>query len=338
MSKLATCLAVVGFCSLIGCTDDGGIGVDPGFPDLADNDAVSVDRTAPAAPQPLPPNEGLVEFIATHQADSRGLLAHNGVLYWIDESIGGAQVRGVSMENGAWGVLTKLNESPFSMVASGDALFVTSPFAQAIDRVDLATGDITKYVTFSAAPLALAVDRDALYATTTDGRVVKVTDAGNTVEVLASVSEAAVVLAVRGEDVYFGTAGGALHHTVTTPGLGSEKISSQHGFAGDLAMDETHVYWASDIERKLMRVDRFGGAPQAVIEQLYGLTGVAVDSGFVYVTSQGDNAVRRFEPLSVDDTLEIVGTEFRAPASPLLVDGQLFFVAEQAAAIGKLLD
>ena len=340
MTKLVTWVAAVGLCVQFGCTDDVFTEGDPDLPAPGDGTAVEVDTRQQPEAQPVPPGTPeLIAFVATHQSASRDLFAHDGVLYWIeDEPVEGPQVRGVALQNGTWGTLAKLSESPFSIVSQGDFIYVTSPFAQTIDQIDPATGIVSTFATLSAAPLGLAADRDALYATTTDGRVLRISDNGSTIDTLTTVSDTPVTIAVRGEDVFFGTSGGALHRTVTTPDLGSEKISSQHGFAGGIAMDDTHVYWASDIERSVLRVDRQGGQPETVATQLYGLSGVAVDDRFVYMTSRGDNALRRFETRLVEDTLEVVGTSFRAPADPILVDGAVYFVAESAAAIATLAD
>jgi hypothetical protein len=139
----------------------------------------------------------------------------------------------------------------------------------------------------ATASLGVAVDATSVYWTTTTGDVNKVPIGGGAKTQLASTQGYGVGIAVDATHVYY--ASGSTVSKVPIGGGPSVLLASSQNQSWSIAIDATDVYWVNRLPCSVSRVPKAGGAV-TVLANPGGVcqSGMAIDAGNVYWASLTD--------------------------------------------------
>lgn len=199
---------------------------------------------------------------------------------------------------GAPALLASDPNLPARLLLDGGDLYWTSTFGNAIVKVPTAGGSTSSVYTNEVQPWGL----DKIGGTlvwTSNGATNRIRAAilpGAPVDLTTSTGTA-TELVVADNSVFFMNLPSGLDEICSTPLAGgpvtvlaTTNISSLVGNAG-LAVDSTHVYWATGLTSAagyVARVPRTGGAVEILAPMQDEPTDVAVDGNYVYWAEQGD--------------------------------------------------
>ena len=115
------------------------------------------------------------------------------------------------------------------------------------------------------------------------------------------------------------------------PGATPEQLAVDQYFPKQLALDDTHVYWANSgtppyyDDGEIMRVAKAGGAPEVVFANLSYPEYVVLNGGTLYWTSPGDGGVRSV-PTDASGPVSVLALALgTAPRSLVLHDNTLYW-------------
>jgi hypothetical protein len=144
----------------------------------------------------------------------------------------------------------------------------------------------------------LATDRENLYFSTADGRILKISRDGGIPRELVSERPGIQAIAVDGESVYFTVANDASGEVVRVPKTGGTPVvlaAEQHGPRA-VAFDDANVYWTNTGDGAVMKVAKGGaGAPVVVAAGQASPCGLSVSQGQLLWTNAAaaDGAVMK---------------------------------------------
>ena len=129
---------------------------------------------------------------------------------------------------------------------------------------------------------------------------------------------------------YFQTPG-SIWRLSKVPGAAPEQLAADQYFPKQLALDDTHVYWANSgtppyyDDGEIMRVAKAGGAPEVVFANLSYPEYLVLDGGTLYWTSPGDGGVRS-APTDASGPVSVLALATdTAPRSLVLHDNTLYW-------------
>lgn len=253
--------------------------------------AVYAFRPWPGLPRTLLP-EGLVT--------PRGLFARAGEV-WIADGVSLKRLREGRLEV-VFGVLVDPLPFPIGLTGATDALFVSSPEAGAVFRIDLGSRDVTRVADALSWPTSLALDElgNLLLVETGAGRVLRIDSLGG-VSTLAQGLLSPVGLAIYQGRLYTAepTGGRVLAlREGSSPTIVASGLSRPSGLAVD---DRGRLFAAEAGAGRVVRIDSAGNAVplakglalDAPEEGLPLPIGLAADREGVLVASPADGSLLR---------------------------------------------
>ncbi len=95
------------------------------------------------------------------------------------------------------------------------------------------------------------------------------------------------------ETTAFFSAGGALWRSALLPASTAEVLVAESDDVGGVAVDGSHVYFASDAAGDIRRIPKAGGSVDTLVTGVLGVDNVSVDEGHVYFSEYQTGLVRR---------------------------------------------
>jgi hypothetical protein len=178
-------------------------------------------------------------------------------------------------------------------------------------------------------PVALTIDDDSAYLTSSVDGVVRVPLSGGDATVLLDEGLDSGAIAVAGNNVCWtdGNYGGSVK-CVSTDGGSVANLVTGEPYPGAVAVDATHVYWLTTGSPRgtgaVRRIALAGGTAETLVSGLGSPKDLAIDAAFVYWTNLDDGTVMKV-PLAGGDPTTLVSDQFQPGA--IAVDADALYWA-----------
>jgi hypothetical protein len=227
-----------------------------------------------------PSKGGEVEVLAEGLDDAYDITVGEGVIVWTD--IGSDEVTSMPMDGGPPAVLVQAGNPFAITILDGYAYFTDTynkaSSDERVTRVPLEGGAPFDIVLSTEAKM-LALDSESLYFTDPINNTLQKAPAsgGGEPSALATGIFSLGEVAEAGDDVYFT----GLEGTFKAPKSGGDVTPLAYGSSHGLAVDATHVYFSA-YDGRVHKVPREGGAATALAQSDLYAGDLAVDETHVY--------------------------------------------------------
>ena len=226
-------------------------------------------------------------------------------------------------------VIAKVNVE--DLAGNEDGLWWVDPGLGQV--VVMRNGDSFAAPVFDLPELAtsIALQGDMVYVGGADGHIFAASQVDGTFAPIAEGAGVPMDLQIANGKLYWSTStklGDNLYAYDFKSGETTELLSRFDLSAG-FVVDADLLAWADSSMRAVLGVDPNGGEPFVLSEDHFGLSGIAMDRGSIYVTSMSENSVR-FVPRQGGDS-RLIGVNLDAPANPVLIDGHIILETDEGA-------
>jgi sugar lactone lactonase YvrE len=242
------------------------------------------------------------QVLASEQNRPSGLAVDATSVYWSNSGGHPAFTRDagpngsimkVSVDGGSVTSLVSGLDSPSAIAVDQANIYWTEWYGSVVKRLPLKGGEpITLASGKGALDNVVVDDTNVYWSDLGRGTVMKMPISGGTPTAFAPAQKPSAI-AVDRQNVYWtDLERGTVMKTSIAGGRPAATLASVQGRAHGLAVDATHLYWASGFDT-LMKLPLDGGKPVRLALSQYGIDAVAVDSGWVYWANYSAGTVSR---------------------------------------------